>query len=377
MSSWSRRFAADGWALTVPWLAPGVHVSLKVTSRAPPAATDTTSAAFAPPSFSSIVAVASASPKFATCAVTSSGRSPASFGAPGSPTFHDQFRYTPFADTLTLDVALATMTEHGLGLDETPDVLAVGFSATDYIGHAYGPESHEIMDQMLRLDLVIGRLIEAAEARVGRDRALFVLSADHGVMPLVESLQKRGIAAKRVIPAELRAAVTTALTQRFPGKQDLVANASAPDFYLNLDAIARHGLRRADVEKAIGDALMATGVVAKIYTASSFAGEAPSVAEDPYFDAVRRSYFGPRSPHVIARLKEHMYLTSSRGGTGHGSPYDYDSHVPLMFMGHGIRPGAYPGDTGPEDIAPTLGAFLGVDYPLQDGRRRLTEMLQP
>jgi predicted AlkP superfamily pyrophosphatase or phosphodiesterase len=298
-------------------------------------------------------------------------------GAPGSAAFHDQFRFTPFADNLTLDMALAAMTEHGLGLDETPDVLAVGFSATDYIGHAYGPESHEIMDQMLRLDLVIGRLIEAAEARVGRDRALFVLSADHGVMPLVESLQKRGIAAKRVIPAELRAAVTTALTQRFPGKQDLVANASAPDFYLNLDAIARHGLRRADVEKTIGDALMATGVVAKIYTASSFAGEAPSVAEDPYFDAVRRSYFGPRSPHVIARLKEHMYLTSSRGGTGHGSPYDYDSHVPLMFMGHGIRPGAYPGDTGPEDIAPTLGAFLGVDYPLQDGRRRLTEMLQP
>jgi|CXWL01.1.fsa_nt_gi predicted AlkP superfamily pyrophosphatase or phosphodiesterase len=296
-------------------------------------------------------------------------------GAPGSPAFHDGFRFTPFADSLTLDMALSAMTEHGLGVDETPDVLAVGFSATDYIGHAYGPESHEIMDQLLRLDLVIARLIDAVEARVGRDRAVFVLSADHGVMPLVESLQKRGIAAKRVIPAELRAAVTAALTGRFPGKQDLVANAAASDLYLNLDAIARHGLRRADVEKTIGDALLATGVVAKIYTASSFAGEAPSEAEDPYFDAVRRSYFGPRSPHVIARLKEYMYLTSSRGGTGHGSPYDYDSHVPLVFMGGGIRPGTYAGDTGPEDIAPTLGALLGLDYPLQDARRLLTEML--
>lgn len=298
-------------------------------------------------------------------------------GAPGSAAFHDQFRYTPFADNLTLDMALAAMAEHGMGVDETADVLAVGFSATDYIGHAYGPESHEIMDQMLRLDLAIARLIEAAEARVGRDRALFVLSADHGVMPLVESLQKRGIAAKRVVPAELRAAVTRALADRFPGREDLLGNASAPDFYLNLDAIARHGLRRADVEKTIGDALLATGVVAKIYTHASLAGEAPSAAEDPYFDAVRRSYFGPRSPHVIARLKEYMYPTSSRGGTGHGSPYDYDAHVPLMFMGPGIRPGTYAGDTGPEDIAPTLGILLGLDYPLQDARRLLTELLHP
>lgn len=298
-------------------------------------------------------------------------------GVPGSPAFHDQFRYTPFADTLTLDMALAAMAEHSLGLDETPDVLAVGFSATDYIGHAFGPESHEIMDQMLRLDLVLAGLIEAVETRVGRDRALFVLSADHGVMPLVESLQKRGIAAKRVAPADMRAAVTAALARRFPGKQDLVASHAAPDVYLDLDAIARQGLRRADVEQTIGDALLATGVVAKIYTASSFAGEAPSAHEDPYFDAVRRSYFGPRSPHVIALLKEHMYLTGSRGGTGHGSPYDYDAHVPLVFMGRGVRAGTYPADAGPEDIAPTLGHLLGLDYPLQDARRRLTEMLQP
>ena len=72
-----------------------------------------------------------------------------------------------------------------------------------------------------------------------------------------------------------------------------------------------------------------------------------------------------------------MYPTSSRGGTGHGSPYDYDAHVPLMFMGPGIRPGTYSGDTGPEDIAPALGILLGLDYPLQDARRLLTEMLHP
>lgn len=166
------------------------------------------------------------------------------------------------------------------------------------------------------------------------------------------------------------------LEKRFPGAKDLVASYLAPDFYLNLDSIARQGLLRKDVEQTIGDALMATGDVAKIYTASSFAGDIPPLSEDPYFDAVRRSYFAPRSPHVIARLKEYIYLTSSSGGTGHGTSYEYDRHVPVVFMGPGVKAGTHEGDAAPEDIAPTLGVLLGIDYPLQDARRRLTETIQ-
>jgi hypothetical protein len=179
-----------------------------------------------------------------------------------------------------------------------------------------------------------------------------------------------------VSPAALQAAGMTALEKRFPGARDLVASYLAPDFYLNLDSIASQGLRRKDVEQTLGDALMATGDVAKIYTASSFAGEIPPPSEDPYYDAIRRSYFAPRSPHVIARLKEYMYLTSYPAGTGHGTAYEYDRHVPLVFMGPAIKAGTYDGDAEPEDIAPTLGLLLGIDYPLQDARRRLTEMIQ-
>jgi len=296
--------------------------------------------------------------------------------AAGTPGLFDNFRRTPFADELTLEVALNAMEAHGLGEDEVPDVLAVGFSATDVIGHAFGPDSHEMMDQMLRLDQVLKRLFEATEAKSGAGRVLVVFSADHSVMPLVESLQQQGLVARRVSPQALQVAGMAALEKRFPGVKDLVASYLAPDFYLNLESIARQGLRRKDVEQTLGDALMATGDVAKIYTASSFAGEVPPLSEDPYFDAVRRSYFAPRSPHVIARLKEYMYLTSYPGGTGHGSSYEYDRHVPVVFMGSQVKAGTYEGDTGPEDIAPTLGLLLGIDYPLQDARRRLTEMIQ-
>ena len=297
-------------------------------------------------------------------------------GTPGTPAFYENFRRTPFADELTLEVALAAMDAHGLGTDETTDILAIGFSATDVIGHAFGPDSHEIMDQMLRLDLTLQRLFDAIQARVGLDQTVIVLSADHAVMPLVESLQKQGLPAKRVNPADLQAAGMAALEKRFPGRKDLVAAYLAPDFYLNLDSIARQGLRRQDVEQTLANALMATGVVAKIYTASNFAGDPPTIRDDPYFDAVRRSYFASRSPHVIARLKEYVYWTSRPGGTGHGTPYEYDRHVPLVFMGPAIKAGAYAGDTGPEDLAPTLALLLGLDYPLQDARRLLTEMIQ-
>jgi predicted AlkP superfamily pyrophosphatase or phosphodiesterase len=296
--------------------------------------------------------------------------------APGSMAFYEAFRRTPFADELTLEVALAAMKAHGLGEDEVPDVLAVGLSATDVIGHAFGPDSWEMMDQMLRLDQVMKRLIDAAEAKAGAGRVLVVLSADHSVMPLVESLQKQGLASRRVSPASLQSAGMSALEKRFPGAKDLVASYLPPDFYLNLESIAKQGLHRKDVEQTLADALMATGDVARVYTASSFANDAPSPSDDPYYDAVRRSYFAPRSPQVIARLKEYMYLTALPGGTGHGTSYEYDRHVPLVFMGPRVKAGAYEGDTGPEDIAATLGLLIGVDYPLQDARRRLTEMIE-
>jgi predicted AlkP superfamily pyrophosphatase or phosphodiesterase len=299
-------------------------------------------------------------------------------GTPGSPAFYDGFRKTPWADDLTLEVAFAAIKAHDLGSDDIPDLLAVGLSANDVIGHAYGPDSQEIMDQQLRLDRNLQKLFDAVEAKVGAGRAVFVLSADHSVMPLVESLQKQGVAARRLAPNAVQTAVNAALEKRFPGVnvKDLVSSYLAPDFYLNLEFIAKQGLKRKDVEQTISDALMATGDVAKVYTAASFSGEPPSATDDPYFDAVQRSYFAPRSPHVIARLKEYIYLSGYPGGTGHGTSYEYDRHVPLVFMGPKVKAGHYEGDTGPEDIAPALGALLGVDYPLQDARRVLTEMIQ-
>lgn len=285
---------------------------------------------------------------------------------------YEELRRTPFGDELLLEFALAAIEAHGLGHGPATDMLAVGFSATDGVGHSYGPDSQEQMDQLLRLDLLLGRLFDALDARVGRDGWLFAMSADHGVMPLPELLQERGTPARRVPPQALADPVDRALQARFPGAPALVAQREGPHVYLDLDAIERHGLRRADVEATVAQALLASGIVEHVYRDADMLGDAP--AADPAFELFQRAYFAPRSPQLIVRLRPYVYLSSYPGGTGHGTHHDYDRHVPVVFMGPGVRPGRYPGECGPEEIAPSLAALLGLDYPLQDARRVLAEM---
>jgi predicted AlkP superfamily pyrophosphatase or phosphodiesterase len=286
----------------------------------------------------------------------------------------DDVRRTPFVDEMTLEVALAALAAHDLGADDATDLLAVGFSATDSIGHTYGPDSQEVMDQLIRLDRMLGRLLDAVEAKAGKDRLVVALSADHASMPLVEVLQAKGLPARRVAPKVLRDAVTAALAARFPRKE-LVLSFDDPHVYLDQEAIARAGLKRAEVEGVVRDALLATGVVDRVYTAGELLGDPP--ADDPDFVLFRNSFFEPRSPQVVARLKRYVYLDDRVGGTGHGTVYDYDRHVPVVFRGPGFTPGRFDSPSGPEDIAPTLCARLGLPYRVGTGQRVLAEAVAP
>src|SRR5204863_8582514 len=182
------------------------------------------------------------------------------------------------------------------------------------------------------------------------------LSADHGVMPLVETLQGRGVAARRVRTEEVVGPVTRALEARWGPDNRLVARVLPPDFYFDLEAMARRGIARHEVEEVAEQALMATGLVQNVYTNARLLGDRPP--GDPFFDIVRRSFFQPRSPHLIVILKPWLYLSDRAGGTSHGTPHEYDRHVPIVFLGPGVRPGTYAAACGPEDIAPTLAALL-------------------
>lgn len=296
-------------------------------------------------------------------------------GRPPEVRFYDDLRRTPFADDITLDFALTAMREHQLGADEDVDLFAIGFAATDVVGHTYGPESHEVMDQMLRLDATLGQLFAAIQANVGLSRTIVVLTSDHGVLPLVENLQSRGLDARRTTPEVLRRAVEDALAARFPGVSDLMQYFTTPDFYLNEDAMRRHGLARRDVEEAAIKGLLATGFVARVYTHDDL--KRTRYSSDQYLHLFRNSFYERRSPHLSVRVKPWVYVTALPGGTGHGTAYEYDRHVPLVFMGPRIRAGRYGMESGPEDIAPTLARMLGLRLAPERDARVLSEMLAP
>ena len=291
----------------------------------------------------------------------------------GSTAYYTALRRSPMGDEAVLDVALEAMKAHEIGIRDATDLFAIGFSATDSIGHAFGPDSHEILDQLIRLDRTLGKLFAAVEQRVGMSRTLVVLSADHGVMPLVERLKSRGVDARRAGPEVFQKAVAAALASRLPGKTKLVALQSGPDVWLDLPSIERQGLKRAEVEAAVEKGLLDTGLVTSVYTHARLMADPP--ADDTHFAQIRASFFAPRSPHLMGLVREFTYVGSYVGGTGHGGPYEDDLHVPVVLMGPGVKAGFYDKASGPEDIAPTLGLLLGLDYPVQDGARQLREAL--
>lgn len=295
-------------------------------------------------------------------------------GKPPETRFYDDFRRTPFADEMTLDVALEALKGHELGKDEAPDILAVGFAATDIIGHTYGANSQEVMDQLLKLDQTLEKLLQEVEKAVGLAHTLVVLTSNHGALPLVEVLQEKGIDARRASPADLEAVVQKELGTRFPTISGLVAHYDAPNFYLDETVMERHQLRREDVESTVSRALLSTDLVEAVYTHSLLLNPKPS--SDAYVQLFRNSFHPSRSPHLMVRLKKYIYLNDRMGGTGHGSPYDYDRHIPIIFMGGRIKPGKYGTACGLEDIAPTLARLLGFEYPRESGSRLLSEMIR-
>jgi hypothetical protein len=294
-------------------------------------------------------------------------------GAPPAVSFYDYIRGTPFADDLTFDVALEAMKAHRVGEDAVTDVLALGFSATDVIGHIYGPDSHEIVDQLLRLDLLLERLFKEIEQRVGLANTLVVLTSDHGVAPLVENLQMKGLDARRAAPARLQDAVTEALSKRFPGVDGLIEYYLPPDFYLNDDVIRARRLARRDVEATAAAALLATDLVSKVYTHDDLKQKGPS--SDSFLRLFQNNFYEQRSPQLTVLLKPYVYLSDYVGGTGHDTAHDYNRHVPVVFMGRQIRSGTYTAPSGPEDIAPTLARILGLQLPPEADARVLLEML--
>jgi len=278
---------------------------------------------------------------------------------------------TPWANEMIEDFAERAIAGEDLGHHAGVDILAVSFSANDYVGHAVGPDDPAIRDISIRTDRLLGKLFDYVEQRIGAGNTLVVLTADHGVAPVPEVNQARHMPGGRLDATKVADAITGALTRRFGPGQWLVGGlANMP--YLNLKLVSTLKLDLGLVEQVAAAAARGVEHIARVYTAQDLRSGA--VQQDAIGRAFTLSFYGPRSGDLFI-LQEPYYLFDATG-TSHGTPYVYDNEVPVLFQGPGIKPGIYPGSIAVNDIAPTLAALLGTAQPSGSIGRVLSEMFQ-
>lgn len=278
--------------------------------------------------------------------------------------FYKAFGLSPFENEFVTEFTKALIENEKLGQDDTTDLLALGYSQIDSVGHAYGPDSHEIMDSVLRLDRTIADFFRFLDEHVGTDNYVVVFTADHGVAPLPERVleNRPDFPAGRVDAAEMEDAAEAALNARFgqfaAGEEWFDEINSG--YYLRPSSLKAKGVEASDAAKTIKQAVEPFAYVEAAFTREEVLA-APRDG-DSLLAMVRRSYYAPNDRDVVVVLKPY-YLTMLNAGTTHGGPYPYDTHVPLAWFGPGIPKSAKIERVGVDDLAPTLSAILGVPPP--------------
>jgi arylsulfatase A-like enzyme len=263
--------------------------------------------------------------------------------------------------------------EEKLGRNAATDLLCVSFSQVDAAGHNFGPESHEVMDSVLRIDLVIASLLDCIDREVGLAKCVIVLSSDHGVSPLPERVLARdpSATAGRVKTADMDAAAKKALDGAFGplAKGENWFTRDNAGYHVRPEALAAKKLNAAEVAKVMKDAFAPLPYVAEVYTRDELL--ATEMTGESTRTLMRRSYRGASDRDVVFALKPY-FMSKSGGGTSHGLPYDYDTHVPQIYFGAGVPRGVVRKEAvGVDDIAPTLAALLGVAPPANSEGKKL------
>ena len=310
--------------------------------------------------------------------------------------FYKALDYTPFANDILVAFAEESIANERLGAHDVPDVLSVSFSANDYVGHRFGPYSQEAMDMTLRVDRQIGSLLDFVDAHVGLPNTLVVFTADHGASPVPEQAAMMNLPGRRYQKADLLKLVKDGLQARYARKDrpanDYIRSFTNRDetepglinsnFYLNRAALVRDGIDLEDCEHVVGKLAMQMPGAARYFTRAQLESKSIS-ATDVVARRVLNGFYPQRSGDVIVVFEPYNILfdlpddpTDPRSTATHGSPYSYDTHVPLIIMGRNFSAGRYPQAATPADIAPTLASVLNIQAPSCSTGRILSEAMR-
>jgi predicted AlkP superfamily pyrophosphatase or phosphodiesterase len=292
--------------------------------------------------------------------------------------FTTRLTLSPAGDDLTLAFSKALIDAENIGQDEVTDYLSVSFSSTDYVGHLFGPSSLEAEDNLLRLDRTLAELFSYVDKRIGLKNVMIVLSADHGGPEAPGQLNSLGIPAKYVTP-ELwdKEPGIRALKKKFGIGKELIESFRQPYVYLNRELIKKTGLNQAVVEKAVVEELLKLDGVD--LAVSSMALQEGRVPNTPIIQSVLRNYNARRSGDIFVVFQQNSFINDFDGLTvacTHGSPWSYDTFVPVVFAGGNLTGKRIYRAIETVDVAPTLAAIVGTKPPSGARSGPLPEVMQ-
>jgi predicted AlkP superfamily pyrophosphatase or phosphodiesterase len=278
------------------------------------------------------------------------------------PDFYNIFTHSPFGLDYTFAFAQAALDGEELGKRGVTDMLGVSITPTDISGHAFGPYSQEMHDMVVRVDQSLASFLSDLDRRFRPGEVLVVFTADHGAVPIPEWSDEHQLSGVRMKKATIKKTVEDALNTQF-GQANWVAALEDPSIYLNREVIAQKKLDPAAVERVAGEAVLGLPGFLTYYTRTQLQnGWLPPTH---LAEVVARAFSPTRSGDVVTVMAPFSFwgkYAEKDWGTTHGSPFRYDTDVPLIMMGKSFRPGYY-GESDMVDLAATLAEVLGVTPP--------------
>ncbi|BDW91825.1 alkaline phosphatase family protein [Flagellimonas marinaquae] len=283
----------------------------------------------------------------------------------------DLLRRSPFGNSITADFALAALEGEALGVDSITDFLAISFSSTDYVGHFFGVNSKEIEDTYIRLDRDLERILSELDNKVGKGEYTVFLTADHAAIHVPSYLMDSNIPSGYLDMQGMKAQFNEFLQYKY-GTTDVVKNISNYQVFLNHKILTNLDIDVEQAQKDIAMEMLSYPGIGQVYTGYQM-WQNEYVEGIPYI--LQNGYNQKRSGDVLL-VPEVGYISYNRTGSTHGSPQIYDTHVPLLLYGKGIKQGSTVNRTEIPDIAPTIAALLGIAFPSGTTGRPIGEVLE-
>jgi predicted AlkP superfamily pyrophosphatase or phosphodiesterase len=284
---------------------------------------------------------------------------------------YNKFEATPQANDYLIDFAKAAIENEKLGADEITDLLTISFSANDLIGHTYGPYSREVEEVTLHTDKVLAQFFNYLDQKVGLDRVVIALTADHGVAPVPGDARALGFGG-RLDAKALAETIESTLDRQFEDEKWIISFVNS-NVYLDESVIERRKVSIEEIERAACQAALKVPGIAACFTRTQLISGA--LPQTMIARSVANGFYPQRNGNIVV-VPQPFHFFGEGSGTTHGTPYSYDTHVPVIFYGAGIHAGIYYGSSSPADIAPTLAALLKIEMPSNSTGRILSEALR-